>query len=164
MKAGSSGWREICSLHLLQIIIWLYHKSPCLKDTTQCLKFSIAVNNHSPGSWSFPRVPQGNSFLSFTLDNKSSSLPVVSGQCSHPYGQNELMSRDNQCWMAFVTSFPEHYLYWVLETSLPMPIQSYHGINTITSSWQMRIPKFAQDLKAILRATLWPLDRVTVPH
>lgn len=140
-----------------------------LKTRLHHLKFSVAVNNHSPWSWSFPRVLQGNFFMSLSLNNKSSFSPVVSGQRSYPYSQIELLNRDNRWWMAFLTSFPEHYLYWVLDIFSPMPIQyfpghqQYHFLLADEDLRAQSLAKFAQDLKAILNCALIPFDLVIVP-
>lgn len=66
-----------------------------LKTWLHCLKIPMAINNPSLWSWSFPRMPQDNSFPSFSLDNKSSSWSVISGQRSCPHRQTEPSCRNN---------------------------------------------------------------------
>lgn len=99
-----------------------------LKTWLHCLKILMAINNHSLWSWSFPRMPQDNSFLSFSLNNKSSSWSVISGQRSCPHRQTETSCRNNSDG-------------WPFSSAAWTPILCFHGLNNITSSWQMMIPR-----------------------
>lgn len=111
-----------------------------LKTWLHCLKIRMAINNTSLCSWSFPIVPQGNSFLSFSLDNKSSSWSVVSGQCSCPpqtdWATMQRQSVTDDLYYQVLWSLPamsagyvitNPMLSWALTISLPLVRWWSHG-------------------------------------
>lgn len=133
-----------------------------LKTWLHCLKIPMAINNPRPWSWSFPRMLQGNSFLSFSLDDKSPSWSVVSGKCSCPpqtawaIMQGKSV-KDGLChqlpWSlpvprtGYVLTNP--VLSWALTVSLPLGRWWSHG-----SDWQ-NLPKSSQ-LFWVHACTVWP--------